>query len=253
MYLFIIFILTAAVPLVVMPRYIKQGISSPYGTVFNGALNTWFLIAFVFMLSSFSGQGIFAQLHIQVNDMIAMAVKNPAFSELPIFGELNTAEKTELLTKSYDEMLITLPAYIMALSAIISYAEYIILTNVLKKRFKTKPMTKFREFTLPPNAVMGIFLMYIASWAITMTGSEFGNVVYANINFIFNFVFTLQGISVVFMFCHMKRILKAVAVIAAILIWSNYIGQMLLTMLGLFDLIFGLKGRIQGGGRRKTL
>lgn len=252
MYLFIIFILTVTVPLVVMPRYIKQGVLSPYGTVFQGALNTWFLIAFIFMLSSFSGQGIFARMQPYISDMIEMTVKNPAFNEFPMLAELSTEEKTELLTKSYGEMMITLPAYAMALSAIISYIEYIVLTKVLKNRFKVRQMTKFREFNLPQNTVMGIFLMYIAAWVITMTGSEFGTTVYANINFIFNFVFMLQGISVVFMFSHMKRIPKAVAVIALILIWSNYIGKMLLVMLGLFDLIIGLKGRIQGS-RNKSL
>ena len=103
MYLFIIFILTVTVPLVVMPRYIKQGALSPYGTVFQGALNTWFLIAFVFMLSSFSGQGMFARMQPYISDMIEMTVKNPAFNEFPMLAELSTEEKTELLTKSYGE------------------------------------------------------------------------------------------------------------------------------------------------------
>ena len=53
------------------------------------------------------------------------------------------------------------------------------------------------------------------------------------------------------MFCHMKRIPKPVGVIIAIVMWMIYLGRLVLLMVGMFDLIFGIKGKIQGRSARR--
>ena len=63
---------------------------------------------------------------------------------------------------------------------------------------------------------------------------------------LFNFVFSIQGVSVVLMFCHMKRVPKAVGVVIAVVMWMIYVGRMALLIIGMFDLILGLKRRIKG-------
>ena len=48
------------------------------------------------------------------------------------------------------------------------------------------------------------------------------------------------------MFCHMKRIPKAIGIIAAVILWMTYFGRMALLLIGMIDLVFGIKKRIQG-------
>lgn len=250
MYLFIIFVLVFAVPLISMPHYMKAGELSPYATVFQGAFNTWIPTAVVMMFASFTGQDILAHLRGYSELLIETAVNEASMTDMAVFSGMSDMELTALLSSAYNSILITLPASIIIGAVITAYIEYIVLSRILKKHSSVRRLTAFREFSLPKNAIMGIFLMYLASWLISVSGSDFGMAVYANVSSIFDFAFTLQGISVIFMFAHMKRIPKPVAVIAIVLIWGSYIGEMLLVMLGLIDLMFGVKGRIKGSSGR---
>lgn len=246
MYLFIIFVLVLIVPLVTMPHYMKAGELSPYAIVFQGAFNTWIPAVVVMMFASFTGQDILKHLREYTALIIDTAVNDPSITGMTAFSGMSTAELTELLSTVYNGMLITLPAFIIIAAVISAYAEYILLCRLLRKHSTVRRLAGFREFSLPRNSITGVFLIYLASWLISGSGSDFGIAVYANMSCIFDFTFSLQGISVIFMFAHMKRIPKPVAVIAVILIWGNYIGKMLLVMLGLIDLMFGIKGRIKG-------
>ena len=93
---------------------------------------------------------------------------------------------------------------------------------------------------------MGIFIMYFAAWLISTGGSIFGQAVYANVNVIFDTAFALQGMSLVLYFAKMKRIPKAVGVIAIIILLSNSILFMVLVIAGMLDLVMGLRVRIKG-------
>ncbi len=69
--------------------------------------------------------------------------------------------------------------------------------------------------------------------------------VYSNIDYLFRMAFAYQGISFIFCFVYKKNWPKAVALIAAILIMTQNIGILGLYLLGFFDLVFGLKGRVR--------
>ena len=73
------------------------------------------------------------------------------------------------------------------------------------------------------------------------------DLLYVNMDLIFDFVLSLQGISVVFMLFHMKKLPKTIAVIVIVILWGTYMGRWLLVLLGMFDIILGLKIRIQNG------
>ena len=44
----------------------------------------------------------------------------------------------------------------------------------------------------------------------------------------------------------MKRVPKAAGVVIAVVMWMIYVGRMALLIIGMFDLILGLKRRIKG-------
>ena len=112
-------------------------------------------------------------------------------------------------------------------------------------------MPKFREFTLPGGAIWGILIMYMVSWLMTSAEMLSDDLLYVNMDLIFDFVLSLQGISVVFMLFHMKKLPKAVAVIIIIVLWGTYMGRWMLVLLGMFDILLGLKTRIQSGRSRR--
>ena len=247
MYLLLIYFLLLVVPIAVMPGYIRTGRMSPYRTVMHAALIVTVMTVIVFMVASMTGKGIFAQLQELIDDMAKELANNPMIEESLNLASVSKADRVEVISAVYKNAFAVMPATIMAMSAVVSYIEYIIISKIMSRRVATvRRMPKFREFSWPGSALMGIMGMYLLSWLLTKTGVFADNMVYLNIDFLFNFMFSLQGISVVFMFCHMKRIPKVIGVIAAVILWMTYFGRMALLIIGMIDLVFGIKKRIQG-------
>ena len=247
MYLLLIYFLILVVPIAVMPGYIRTGKMSPYRTVMQATLIVTVMTVIVFMVASMTGEGIFAQLQELIDDMAKDLAKNPMIEDSLNLASVSKADRVEVISAIYKSAFAVMPATIMAMSAVVSYIEYIIISKIMSRRVATvRRMPKFREFTWPSSALMGIMGMYLLSWLLTKTGVFADSMVYMNIDFLFNFMFSLQGVSVVLMFCHMKRIPKAIGIIAAVILWMTYFGRMALLIVGMIDLVFGVKKRIKG-------
>lgn len=247
MYLLLIYFLILVVPIAVMPGYIRTGKMSPYRTVMQATLIVTVMTVIVFMVASMTGEGIFAQLQELIDDMAKDLAKNPMIEDSLNLASVSKADRVEVISAIYKSAFAVMPATIMAMSAVVSYIEYIIISKIMSRRVATvRRMPKFREFTWPGSALMGIMGMYLLSWLLTKTGVFADSMVYMNIDFLFNFMFSLQGVSVVLMFCHMKRIPKAIGIIAAVILWMTYFGRMALLIVGMIDLVFGIKKRIKG-------
>ena len=247
MYLLLIYFLILVVPIAVMPGYIRTGKMSPYRTVMQATLIVTVMTVIVFMVASMTGEGIFAQLQELIEDMAKDLAKNPMIEDSLNLASVSKADRVEVISAIYKSAFAVMPATIMAMSAVVSYIEYIIISKIMSRRVATvRRMPKFREFTWPSSALMGIMGMYLLSWLLTKTGVFADSMVYMNIDFLFNFMFSLQGVSVVLMFCHMKRIPKAIGIIAAVILWMTYFGRMALLIVGMIDLVFGIKKRIKG-------
>lgn len=247
MYLLLIYFLILVVPIAVMPGYIRTGKMSPYRTVMQATLIVTVMTVIVFMVASMTSEGIFAQLQELIDDMAKELAKNPMIEDSLNLASVSKADRVEVISAIYKSAFAVMPATIMAMSVVVSYIEYIIISKIMSRRVTTvRRMPKFREFTWPGSALMGIMGMYLLSWLLTKTGVFADSMVYMNIDFLFNFMFSLQGVSVVLMFCHMKRIPKAIGIIAAVILWMTYFGRMALLIIGMIDLIFGIKKRIKG-------
>lgn len=247
MYLLLIYFLILVVPIAVMPGYIRTGRMSPYRTVMQATLIVTVMTVIVFMVASMTGEGIFAQLQELIDDMAKELAKNPMIEDSLNLASVSKADRVEVISAIYKSAFAVMPATIMAMSVVVSYIEYIIISKIMSRRVTTvRRMPKFREFTWPGSALMGIMGMYLLSWLLTKTGVFADSMVYMNIDFLFNFMFSLQGVSVVLMFCHIKRIPKAIGIIAAVILWMTYFGRMALLIIGMIDLIFGIKKRIKG-------
>ncbi len=248
MYLLLIYFLILVVPAVTMLPYIRLRKTSPYTTVLYGTLWTVASIVLVFMAASMSGQGLFAQIKTLIETMAGELAKNPMVTETLGLASAGEAEKIAAISNLYSSVFSVMPACLMLLSLVASYVEYIIITKIMSKRVEVAKMPKFREFSWPNSAFMGVMGMYLISWLLTVTEVFTDSMVYMNMDMLFNFVFAIQGVSVVLMFCHMKRIPKAVGVVLSIVMWMTYIGKMALLIIGMFDLILGIKKRIKSRG-----
>lgn len=244
MYLLLIYFLILIIPLIVMPKHIRLGTLSPYRTVMQATLVTTAAAAIVFMAASMAGQGLFAQMKELTDDMARELAGNPMIADAFSQTSVSEADRAKMFEQIYDQTFAVMPACIMTMGAVVAYIEYMIMARLMGKRRPVKKLPKFREFSLPHSAFMGIMGMYLLTWILTETGVFSDNMMYANINFIFDFAFSIQGLSVVLMLCYAKRLPKALGIVAAVILWMTFIGKTLLVILGMMDLIFNFKERL---------
>lgn len=248
MYLLLIFLMSFIIPLAVLPAMIKKGAESPYRIVLNAAIISSAAALAVFAAASMTGESVYGQLSSTIGAMADMLATDNSIAEMMNLGDTSVGERADIYVKLYQEVFESLPASIMTFNAVTAYFEYILLSRTLLTRNPgVRTMPKFREFSLPAGAIWGIMIMYLISWLLTTTETLPNDLLYVNMDLIFDFVLSLQGISVVFMLFHMKKLPKAVAVIVIIVLWGTYMGRWMLVLLGMFDIILGLKIRIQNG------
>lgn len=244
MYLSLIFILTLIIPFIAMPKHIKLNILPPYRVILLSIIGIGVMTALVLMVASFSGQGLYAQLH-EVAKLISVdAATNPMIIEALGMKEMSEAEISQMLLTMYDKGFLVLPVAVLLMGAIVSYIAYIILSNIIGKKTEVKKMPKFREFTFPHGTAMAVMIMYIIGWIMLESESGMGEMLFANFSALFDIVFVLQGIAVVLMFFHFKKIPQAIAVVVSGFMVITSIGKTFIVLLGMADMFFGLRMRM---------
>lgn len=248
MYLLLIFLMSFIIPLIALPGLIKKRIGSPYRIVLYASLISSAAAFMVFAVAAMSGESVFSQLDSTIDAMADILARDNSVAEIMNMSDVAVSERADFFTKLYQEVFESLPASIMTFNAVIAYFEYILMSRTMTaKNVGVRLMPKFREFSLPAGTIWGILIMYLVSWLMTTTETLPNDLLYVNMDLIFDFVLALQGISVVFMLFHMKKLPRAVAVVVIIVLWGTYMGRWILIMLGMFDIIIGLKIRIQNG------
>lgn len=237
----------AAALLLPVPTIINRIIKrvSPYRAVLEGALAGAAGVLLVMILAAASGQSIFAQIR---GDISYIAETLAADSNIrSVLGAGMTQEElANSLASIYEQAAKLIPSTMGIFALAGSYVEYIILSRIIKPEGEAAiRMTPFRNFDLPRNIIAGWLVIFILSWLCTKIEGMPGELLYVNINTIFDFVFCLQGMSVIFMFCHRKRAPKVIAVIIILFFYFTSLGKIALMILGFADIIFRIKERIR--------
>ena len=244
MYLSVIFILTIVIPFLVMPKHIRIGILPPYRIVLLSMMGICTMAAVILMIASFSGQGVYAQLLEAAEIASDQMSSNPALVEAFGAGGISEAEMSKFLMQMYSKSFLLVPSGILFMGAITSYIAYIILSRIMSKNGEVKKMPKYREFTFPHGTAMAVMVMYLIGWIMLDSEAKMGEIIYANFSTIFDLVFVLQAIAVVFMFFHFKKVPQVVSVIACACMCVSSFGKTFMVLLGMADMFFGLRARM---------
>lgn len=252
MYLTIIMFLSFIIPVMVMPRDIVLGAKSPYKIVLHASLFASAGALAVFIFASMSETSIYEQICQITEAAVDTLLKDPKALELLGMYDLSAAEQKDALMKLYTSFFDGLPVAIMSFNVVAAYFEYMIISKLMKKRIShIKLLPPLREYNIPPGGVWGVMAMYLIAYILTSTGVMPNDLLYINMNGVFDFVFILQGISVVLMLFHMKKLPKALGYVVVIFIWGIAIGRWMLVFVGMFDVILGLKIRMQNSTPRR--
>ncbi|MEG0829503.1 MAG: DUF2232 domain-containing protein [Anaerovoracaceae bacterium] len=245
MYLSLAIFVAIFLPIPVISRAIIKRVP-PYRAILEGIVGAAVGTTLVFILAAASGNSIFSIMSESIDYMAKILASNQALIESLDMTKATQAEKIVFFTNFYGEAADAIPSVICIIAAVSGYIEYIILSKIIKPGGSSAfPMAKFRYFSLPRKSILGWAIIYLFSWGITALGIWPDNVLYLNVSGLFNFTFCLQGMAVVFTFCYRKRIHQAIAVIIIAFLFISGIGQIVLLLLGILDLVIGLKGRLR--------
>ncbi|QHI72230.1 DUF2232 domain-containing protein [Aminipila terrae] len=241
MYTLIIFSVLVFLPLPLMAsaaRKTKNG----YKAIFEGVLGVATAMMLMFIMASVTGHPVGQAIASDLQSFCETAAGNNQIVTMLGMETIPFSERVSTLTKVYTYAINALPATILVWSTIIAYFEYIVISKISSKsKYPLPELGKLKDFSMPKKALWGWILIYLMTLAVSLTGFMHSNVLQINIQVLFQFVFQIQGLAVVFYFCALRKWPKTVAVILCLLFLPTAIGQMLLCMIGFLDLGFGLR------------
>ncbi|MFV0516745.1 MAG: DUF2232 domain-containing protein [Aminipila sp.] len=244
MYTLIIFAVLIFLPLPLMASSARKT-QDGYKAIFQGVFGVAISMALIFLMATATGHPIGQTISADLQSFCEMAAGNDQFISMLGMGKLSFQERVSLLTQVYTYAINALPATTLVWATVISYFEYMFISKMSKRaKYPLPQLPPLKEFSMPKKALWGWILIYLMTLVVTLIGFMDSNVLQVNVQVLFQFAFQIQGIAVIFYFCDQKRWSKVVAIIICLLFLPTAIGQMLLCMLGFFDLGFGLRRMI---------
>ena len=232
------------VPIPAIIKSMKERVT-PFRAVINGVLAGSLGALIVMVIFQMMGVNAFDELFTAVDSMVKLMSENADF--IAMFGEdVSKEQMTETLTYVYENSIKLLPGCMVIIALFASYVEYIILSRFVKTDGLTAiQMTKMQEFDLPRRLITLWCLIYIVMLILSTTEAFEGSIILMNVNMLFDIAFCLQGISVIFMLCHTRRIPRVIPAVLMVLILVFGLCRNIVMLLGFVDLLFGLKYRMK--------
>ena len=155
-------------------------------------------------------------------------------------------EQLQASRETYQNMLemiiLLLPAVIIFASVSMALINYFVAQKMGKRlKVEIEAMGDFSHFRLPANISLGILIFLLGTYLISMTGFASSEALSSNIIFIFQILFFIQGLAVVKFMMVKHKIAKLVRLMILILILLNGYLNLIVTMVGLTDIIFDLR------------
>ncbi|MDD5987244.1 MAG: DUF2232 domain-containing protein [Eubacteriales bacterium] len=245
MYATLALLMIIVLPLPVLVRGNRAG-TSPFRSILTGAVMAGVGMAIVFLLGSIAGSGITGELENVTRDMSSRLAGNDQLAQALGMDDLGRTARIAHYQQMYAGFLQIVPASLMITAVIVSWLEGLLIGRRRGEEGRPyNPVPPLRTLIIPRSTLWGWLVIVAASWIIKLAGLSFGTTLTANVDILFSFTFALQGMSLVLQFFFLKKVPKAVPVLILIMCWLTSIGQNILFILGLIDIVFHLRGRIK--------
>ncbi|QIB67996.1 DUF2232 domain-containing protein [Aminipila butyrica] len=241
MYTLIIFSVLIFLPLPLMASAARKT-NDGYRAIFQGVLGVAGAMLLLFLVASLGGHPVGQAISSDLQSFSEAAAKNSQVVEMMGMEGLSFGERVSGITRLYTYAINALPAVVLIWATIIAYFEYIVISRISAKASYPLPVLgKLKDFSMPKKAMWGWILIYLLTFIVSLLGFASSNVLQINIQILFQFAFQIQGLAVVFYFCDSRGWPRGLAVVLSLFFLPTSIGQMLLCLVGFFDLGFNVR------------
>lgn len=231
MYITLVLLSIILMPLPAVLGGLRRG-TAPYTAVMDGTLSASLASIVFFIAAALSGNPLGVALQSFLDTGLASMA-----------GALG--DQTDVYKAALNLFVTLFPSSVLIGGAIAAYLEYQILSRVVKRvDGASLRMPPLREFSWPRQGIYGWMLMFLLAYLVRAGGFPAGEGLLLNIENIFQSAFALQGTACLLMVLIMRRVPKGLAGGLAVAAWILPYGKMALFLLGLADIMFGIRMRI---------
>ncbi len=161
-------------------------------------------VVFVFLLSALVSQ----MNGIDIVKSLEAAVTRSINEQLVIMNDMNIIKMDDLdgaMNSSIAIMMAIIPSLLFIMTMLISMLNYYLSTSMLRRiGFGIIDVPKFRNFKLPSDIVVGVFITMVGTFILSKTGFQYSTELSLNLTLAFSFLFLLQGVAVAIKFLRNK-------------------------------------------------
>lgn len=243
MYTFLLLAIMIFMPIPIMMRYMLTG-RNAYRGILEGSLSAVTGVALVFLMFwSMTGATFFEVLNsalnqIKIEDLDMSGYYAMGMKQLQPDAMQLALDNMKEMTK------LALPGMLIVFSLVVAYLNYGFLSWFIGRTGrKISALPPFRTFSLPRNIIIGSLIVYLLSYISANMGIIDKNLIMFSLELLFTFVFSIQGLAVIFYFGYSKKIPRIVLVVVSAVFVFTWLGQTFLFLLGLIDIILDIRKR----------
>jgi uncharacterized protein YybS (DUF2232 family) len=243
MYTILILLIMIFIPIPIMMKYMLTG-RNAYRGILEGSLSAITGVALVFLVFwSMTGATFFDVLN---SSLSQLKVEDLNMSGYYAMGMKQLQpDDMQLALESMKEMTkLAFPGTLIVFCLVVTYLNYGFLSWLIGKTGrKISALPPFRTFSLPKNIIIGALIIYALSYISVNMGIIDKNLMMFSLELLFTFVFSIQGLAVIFFFGYSKKIPRIVLVVISAVFVLTWLGQTFLFLLGLTDIILDIRKR----------
>lgn len=201
-------------------------------------------VALVFLIFwSMTGATFFEVLNSALNQLSVEDMNLSSYYMMGL-GDMQPDAMQLALDNVKEVTKLAFPGTIIVFCLVIAYLNYAMISWFIGKTGKKISMLPpFRVFSLPKNIVIGSLIIYFLSYITASMGIIDKSLMMFSLELLFTFVFSIQGLAVIFNIGYLKKIPKFMLLIVSGVFLLTWLGQTFLFLLGLTDVILDIRKR----------
>ena len=243
MYTILILLIMIFIPIPIMMKYMLTG-RNAYRGILEGCLSAVTGVALVFLVFwSMTGVTFFEVLTSSLNQIKAEDLNMGGYYAMGM-KQLQPDAMQLALDNMKELTKLALPGTLIVFCLVIAYLNYGFLSWLIGKTGrKISALPPFRTFSLPKNIIIGALIIYLLSYISANMGIIDRDLMMFSLELLFTFVFSIQGLAVIFYFGHLKKIPRIILVVVSAIFVLTWLGQTFLFLLGMLDIILDIRKR----------
>jgi uncharacterized protein YybS (DUF2232 family) len=155
-------------------------------------------------------------------------------------------DKVDMIMKAFFNIELykmVIPATLILTPIAMSFFSYIISGKIFKRfGYNLEKMAPFSMWYMPAQIAIGVTLIYLISFVLYKVGPESGIKYLLNAKLIFDFVFSINGLSAIVYFLRKREVSKFLSIVIVLLLITSPGFQMILIYAGILDYAFNFRG-----------